>query len=275
VSPLATNPLPCRRTPVAPALDGTTRCAAWRAAHWSPRFVDMVTGAPALYDTRAAALWDDTHLYVAFRAEEPFVQATIATRDAPLFRENDLELFIDGGDAYYELEINALGTLYEVLFVWKDALARGGRFDRPDLDVHDPRTRLFAGDDDRTPATFWDGSHPRGARWAFRGWDLPGLRSAVRVEGVLNDPSHVDIGWSVELALPWTGLALLAGERSLPPRVGDQWRLFFGRFQRIVASGIEVQPHPAWVLTPHGVYDTHLPERWTMVEFCEQDQTPE
>ncbi|MCU0647616.1 MAG: carbohydrate-binding family 9-like protein [Gemmatimonadaceae bacterium] len=249
-------------------MDGSTQCAAWTAAEWSPRLVDMVDGGPALYDTRVAALWDDDAFYVAFRAEEPYVRARISTRDEPVFRENDVELFIDGGDAYYELEVNALGTLYEVLFVWRDAFTRGGRFDIPSLDVHDPRTLTFAGDDDRTPATFWTGGHPRGPRWAFRGWDLPGLRSAVHVDGTLNDDRDIDRGWSVELALPWHGLEVLADlDRPVPPRAGDRWRMCFGRFQRIISSGREVQPHPAWVLTPHGRYDTHRPEQWSVVEF--------
>jgi hypothetical protein len=259
--------LPASFATVPPAMNGTAACAAWQQAVWSPRFVDMVTGGPALYDTRAAVLWTDTHLHVAFRAEEPFVEAAITERDAPIFRESDLELFIDGGDAYYELEWNALGTVYEVLFVWKDALTRGSRFDRRELDVHDARTRTFAGDDDRTPAKFWDGSHPRGARWAFRGWDLPGLDVQVHVDGVINDPTHVDRGWSAEIAIPWSSLELLADGRALPPRDGDVWWMCFGRFQRIVSSGIEVQPHPAWVLTPHGRYDTHQPARWTAVRF--------
>jgi hypothetical protein len=43
--------------------------------------------------------------------------------------------------------------------------------------------------------------------------------------------------------------------------------MFFGRFQRLMAAGREVNPHPAWVWTPHGVYDTHRPECWTVVQF--------
>jgi len=49
-----------------------------------------------------------------------------------IFRENDVEVFIDGGDCYYEFEINALGTIYEVFFIWQDAYKRGGRFDVPE-----------------------------------------------------------------------------------------------------------------------------------------------
>jgi len=81
----------------------------------------MTTGEQGPFDTRAATMWDDENLYVGFWIQEPFVRATLTERDALIFNDNDVELFIDGGDCYYELEINALGTLYEVLFVWKDA----------------------------------------------------------------------------------------------------------------------------------------------------------
>jgi hypothetical protein len=41
------------------------------------------------------------------------------------------------------------------------------------------------------------------------------------------------------------------------------------RFQRIMSGRVELQPHPAWVVTPHGVLDTHRPNRWTTVTFTD------
>ena len=46
--------------------------------------------------------------------------------------------------------------------------------------------------------------------------------------------------------------------------------MFFGRFERLFAGGREIEPHPAWCWTPHGVFDTHLPEKWTAVTFTTQ-----
>jgi hypothetical protein len=227
----------------------------------------MVSGEPGFYDTRAAALWDDESLYVAFWAEEPFVRASLTERDSLVFLENDLELFIDGGDCYYEFEINALGTVYEVFFIWKDAF---GKFDAREWDLTHRNVLSFAGNDDRDAATFWRGTHPRGARWAFLDWDLPGLRYAVHVNGCINDDSVADRGWTVELAIPWSGMAPLANNRSLPPREGDVWRMFFGRFEKLKSAGVEIQPHPAWVWTPHGVYDTHRPECFTTIRFSNE-----
>jgi hypothetical protein len=62
----------------------------------------------------------------------------------------------------------------------------------------------------------------------------------------------------------------LANGRPLPPRDGDAWRMFFGRFEKLLAGGAEISPHPAWAMNSHGVYDTHLPDRWSYVHFSEK-----
>jgi hypothetical protein len=264
----------CLRTHERIVVDGDLSKAVWRRAPRSPRFLDMVTGDPGYFDTRAATLWDDENFYAAFWVEEPFIEASLTERDSLIFNENDIELFIDGGDCYYEFEINALGTVYEVFFIWQDAF---GRFDPREFDVLKRKAVTFGGDYDRTPKTFWRGAHPRGLRWAFLDWDFPGMRSAVKVDGKINDRSVIGRGWTVELAFPWTGMKWLAGARSLPPREGDLWNLFFGRFEKFTFNGVELNPHPAWVWSPHGVYDTHMPERWQPVRFsnaCVQDLKP-
>jgi len=255
------------RTPI--GLDGNTHKPAWAEAQGSRRFVDMVDGGPSPYDTRAALLWDDTHLYVAFRAEEPFVEARLHERDDLVFLENDLEVLIEGDDCYYELEVNAANTVYEVFFAWRDAFQQHARFQGPAFDLHDPRTHSFAGDFDRTGATFWKGTHPRGSRWAFTGFDLLGLRTAVQVDGSLNDHGDLDQGWQLEIAMPWRSLELLTTARSVPPHAGDLWRIFLGRFHRFMIGGKEVSPHPASVLTAHGVYDTHQPDKWSRIPFVD------
>jgi cellulose/xylan binding protein with CBM9 domain len=260
----------CYRTRTPPTVDGRLADAAWRKAPKSPRFVDMVTGDPALLDTRAAALWDDQSLYIGFWIEEPFVEARLTERDSLIFMENDVEIFIDGGDCYYEFEINALGTIYEVFFIWQDAYTRGSRFDVPEFDLLAHKALSFAGNYDRAGATFWWGTHPRKARWAFLDWDFPGLHSAVHVAGTINDRSVVDRGWTVELAFPWAGMRWLADGRALPPRDGDVWGMFFGRFERLETAGALPQPQPAWCWNKHGVLDTHVPECFTRVHFSGQ-----
>ena len=102
----------------APRIDGKLSDEAWKTAPRSNRFVDLINGTETYLDTRAAVLWDDEYLYIGYWIEEPNVSATLTERDAPIYRDNDVELFIAGRDGYYEFEINAHGTIYEVLFVW-------------------------------------------------------------------------------------------------------------------------------------------------------------
>ncbi len=133
-------------------------------------------------------------------------------------------------------------------------------FDVPEFDVLKNNALTFGGDYDRNDKTFWKGTHPRGLRWAFLNWEFPGLLNAVHVDGKINDNSVPDKGWTVELAFPWKGMKYLAQGRSLPPKDRDVWRIFFGRFELLRPGGVELSPHPAWVWSPHRVYDTHVPE---------------
>jgi hypothetical protein len=246
-------------------VDGHLDEAAWLRAPRSPRFVDVVGGTPALYDTRAAVVWDQQALYVGFWLEAPFVQARFTERDALIFLDNDVEVFIDGGDSYYEFEVNALGTIYEVFFIWQDAYRRGGRFDVPEFDLLGGRVHSFGGNHDRSGAHFWWGSHPRKARWAFLDWDFPGLAVGVAVDGKLNDPSLPHRGWTVELAFPWSGMHWLANGRALPPEDGDEWRLFLGRYEQLQLNG--ATQSVGWAWHPIGSGDNHVPERFTPIRF--------
>jgi hypothetical protein len=93
------------------------------------------------------------------------------------------------------------------------------------------------------------------------------LKSAVSLNGTLNQPDDVDKGWTVELALPWKGMELLAQGRPLPPKEGDVWRMDFSRFEALHTCGAKVVPDPGWSLNKHGVYDSHIPECFSFVHF--------
>lgn len=253
----------CRRLHESLRIDGDLTKRPWHKAPKSPRFVDLVTGEPGFWETRMAALWDDTCLYIAFWVEEPRVQARFTQRDSPVYCENDVEVFIAGEDCYYEFQINARGTIYEVFYIWQDAYQKGGRFDTPEFNLLERDVDVLGG--------FQDGMryqrHSRGRRWAFMDWDFPGLKTAVQVEGTLNDNSDIDRGWTVELAFPWEGMRTLAGGRELPPRAGDIWRMDFSRFEAFDREGKPLEPSAGWAFNPHGVYDSHIPECFTFVHF--------
>ena len=218
-------------------IDGRLDDDAWRDAPWTDPFVDIEGDAkprPPLA-TRARMLWDDQYFYVGAEMAEPNLWATLTRHDSVIFQDHDFEVFIDpNGDSheYYEFEINALGTGWDLLLPrpYKD----GGRA------VHD--------------------------------WEIPGLQSAVHLDGTLNDPKDTDRGWTVELAFPWPALAEVA-RRPAPPRDGDQWRVNFSRVEwslRVVDGRYEKVPgtkEDNWVWSPQGVVNMHRPETWGYVQF--------
>jgi len=257
----------CLRTPQPPLVDGNLEKPVWQKAPRSSRFVDLVSGQPAPLETRIAALWDEACFYLAFWVEEPDVQAHFTRRDSFLWLENDVEVFIAGPDCYYELQLNALGTIYEVFYIWQQALKRGSFFDRPEFDLYTHEVDVLGGYQD---SSRW-GRHPRGKRWAFLDWDFPGLKWAVRVEGSLNDSSDLDRGWTVELAFPWKGMEVLAQGRPLPPQDGDVWLMSFSRFQSLEVGDRRLEPAAGWALNAHGVYDSHIPECFSRVVFSRKE----
>jgi len=175
--------------------------------------------------------WDSTALYVAARLEEPHLWATLTRRDTIIYLDNDFELFLDpDGDThhYYELEINALGTVWDLLL------------ERPYRDG-DP---------------------------AVTAWDIAGLRSAVRVRGTLNDPSDRDSGWTVELAIPWEAVGVrdpAPGRRLRVNFSRVQWTLDVvdGAYRKRADPGTgRALPERNWVWSPQYAVNMHMPEMW-------------
>jgi hypothetical protein len=244
----------------APTIDGKLDEAFWKNASRSNSFRDMISGENPYLNTHAAVVWDDQNLYVGYWIEEPDITATLTRRDAPIYKDNDVELFIAGPDGYYEFEINSFGTIYEVLFFWLDAYEKKGYHNLPEFKRNVKGAKVFNGVGYR---------HPRGRRMGFWKWDMPGLRSAVHIDGSINNNQDKDKGWTVEIAIPWTSLKILAeGDgRALPPLKGDTWRMDFSRFN--VKKG-STNDSGGWAWSPHGVWDSHVPECFTYIEFSDK-----
>ena len=242
-------------------IDGRLDEETWKKVPQSPRFVDLISGKPTIHDTRAAVSWDDTHMYVAFWVEEPFVEATLTKRDSPIYTNNDVECFIAGKDAYYEFEINSFGTIYEGFFIWQKSYDSGGFSKAPEFQLTNPGAQPFNGVGFKT--------HPRGKRYAFLKWDFPGAQSAVHIDGTINQNNDRDRGWTAELAFPWRGMKWLAKAdgRSLPPKNGDQWRIDFSRFNQYKAAG-PPKDSGGWAWSHHGIWDSHIPEAFPYVTFA-------
>lgn len=97
-------------------------------------------------------------------------------------------------------------------------------------------------------------------------------RTAVRINGTLNAPHDHDLGWSLEVAIPWSDLERFA-PNGVPPENGEYWRINFSRVEwdHGIIQGtyqkIPDRPEHNWVWSPQGVVDMHRPERWGIVQF--------
>jgi hypothetical protein len=241
-------------------IDGYLTEKCWTIAPRSPQFRDILTGGQTLYDTRTAVLWDEQNLYIAFWVEEPNVKATFTKHNSPIYENNDVEVFIAGKDTYYEFEINALNTVYEAFFIWEEAYDKGGYSQMPQFARTNPLVKPFNGVGFTT--------HPRGPRLGSWAWTFPGMKTGVHVDGSLNYEQDKDRGWTVELAFPWSGMKWLAKAdgRALPPHDGDIWRIDFSRFNQYKAPA-PAQDSGGWFLSPHGVWDSHIPECFPYIHF--------
>jgi cellulose/xylan binding protein with CBM9 domain len=227
----------CYRTTTPIRVDGDLTEKEWSMATWTDAFVDIEGDKrpKPRFKTRVKMLWDDEALYIAAEIEEPHVWATLTAHDAVIFHDNDFEVFLDpDGDnhLYGELELNALNTTWDLLLT--KPYKDGGR--------------------------------------AVNAWEISGLKTAVKINGTINDPRDTDTGWTVEIRWPWKGLKELTGTPT-PPRDRDQWRINFSRVEWDVeiADGkyrkVKNKPEHNWVWSPQGVIDMHRPERWGYLQF--------
>ena len=228
----------CYKTPAPILLDGKMNDPFWEKVDWSESFVDIEGDLKPLpfYDTKVKMLWDENYFYFGAKMEDPHVWATLTERDAVIFKDNDFEIFLDpDGDThhYYELEVNALETEWDLLLL------------KPYRDQ---------------------------AKVAVDSWDIPGLITKVHVDGTINDPSDIDKGWSVEIAIPWKALEECAP--NFHPQEGEQWKINFSRvhWNTKIQNGQYIKtklPEYNWVWSPQGIIAMHYPEMWGLVQFTE------
>ena len=220
-------------------IDGMGDETSWAKALWSDTYIDIEGVKEPTYKTRMKMLWDDTYLYFYAKMDEPHVWGTLKERDTVIFYNNDFEIFIDpDGDThnYMEFEMNALNTLWD-LFLTKPYRNHGRVVDS---------------------------------------WDIQGIKTAVHIDGTLNNSEDIDNGWSVEVAMPWKVLTEANSHGNLP--VDEFWRLGFsrvnwdfdlkdGRYSRKKDDNGKYLPEYNWVWSPQWVINMHEPERWGYVYF--------
>lgn len=223
-------------------IDGKINPSEWDKIPWTDDFTDIEGDkkpAPHL-QTRVKMAYDSTGMYFAALMEEPHVWATITKHDAVIFHDNDFEIFLNpSGDThnYLEYEVNALGTVWD-LFLSKP---------------------------------YRDGNV------VLNNWEFAGMKSAVYVDGTINNPNDTDRSWSLEVFIPWESLYQPV-RHSKMPQPGEQIRVNFsrvqwtttvenGQYKKTPIAGEDKIREYNWVWAPTGVIDIHRPEFWGFVQF--------
>ena len=224
------------------SIDGHLDEAAWKAVPWSDYFTDIEGDAkPAPpFNTRFKLLWDSQYVYIAAEIDEPDIRATLRKHDDIIYHDNDFEIFIDpDGDThnYFEVEVNPYNAIFDLFL-----------------------------------------SRPyRSGGVALVNWDVQDLRSAVAVNGTLNNPKDTDKKWTVEMAIPFQSISL--GDFVQVPKDKSVWRINFSRVEWDVkvTDGAYVKktdsithrflPEHNWVWSPQGAINMHMPERWGYLYF--------
>ncbi|PKA97159.1 carbohydrate binding protein with CBM9 domain [Flavobacteriaceae bacterium MAR_2009_75] len=223
-----------QRTTDSIEIDGQATESSWEKVEWSDDYIDIEGDKSPKYRTRMKMLYDDTNLYFFTEMEEPHVWANLKQRDTVIFYNNDFEIFIDpDGDThnYYEFEMNALNTVWD-LFLTKPYRNHGKIIDS---------------------------------------WDIQNLKTAVHVNGTINDSNDIDKGWNVEIAIPWRVITEASKTKEIPEN--EIWRINFSRvnWDHDLNNGIysrkkddngKFLPEYNWVWSPQGVINMHEPEHW-------------
>jgi len=220
-------------------IDGLENEESWKKAKSTEAFIDIEGVKTPKYKTTLKMLWDQSYVYFLAQMEEPHVWGNLKQRDTIVYYNNDFEIFIDpDGDThnYYEFEVNVLNTLWD-LFLTKP---------------------------------YREGSP------VLNNWDAKGLKSEVNIKGTLNDPTDIDEGWSLEVAIPFEVFKTSYYDKNIPEntfwkvnfsRVHWDFQLEQNRYQRKKNKQGGFEPEYNWVWSPTGVVNMHRPEDWGYVYF--------
>jgi hypothetical protein len=153
------------------------------------------TGNPvtdSTYLTEVKTLYDSNFLYISFLCNDPDIWGKFTQRDQHLWTEEAVEVFIDTDTVpvtYVEIEVSPKNVLFDSYIV-----------DPVNIDIE-----------------------------ATKKFDMVDIKTAVFIEGSVNDQIDEDRYWSVEIAIPLKEL-IEENYMIIPGRT--EWRINFYRIER-------------------------------------------
>lgn len=201
-------------------IDGDLHKAIWNRCR-PMRLVPSTGNRQRLQPTIVRACWSDTHLYACFHCVDFDAHSTFTQRDEPLYDQDVAEIFLcPTGELrnYFELEFSPHAVIWDGLTV------------NPGLG---PQTVE---------------SDPS--------WTCEGLQCLAHIERAPKGSARPDRWWSVEVAVPFKGLAVPV------PVPGDRWRANFYRIDYTTPA-----EYSAWSPTFANPPAFHVPTRFGWLRF--------
>jgi len=192
----------CQFASVPPNIDGQGNERVWESAATISNFRMAWLGAEGEQrrsPTRAKILWDRDYIYFWALLEDSDLQSTVKERDGKTWEDDVFEVFLKPSlshSGYYEFHVTP-GNVQMDLFIPQRAA---------------------------------------NAYSMYRSADSFDFKSAVRLDGTLENRSDVDRGWEIEVAVAWKDFQPTGGR----PEPGERWTFSLCRYD---FSSVKSEPH--------------------------------
>jgi hypothetical protein len=229
----------CNTAAATPVIDGIVKGEEWDNINWSSVFVSMVNeeSVNELFATQFKLSYQNDSIYIAAQLNETHIWAIHEECTSPHQKDNFLEIFIDSDNDEFDYMCIKVNALGYVCGEYRT------------IESNKP-LHYFSLKDTL-------------------------IRSAVFVNGTLNDPGDEDEYWTVELAIP---INLAIGEDTLlKPAPLWKFNLLRTRWQYVIVSGFykkildadtgEKYPGDQLIWSPIGSNSIHQPELWGECNF--------
>jgi Carbohydrate family 9 binding domain-like len=201
-------------------IDGKPDEKAWAAAPAVELMFPWEAQTGAKQKTTVRLLWDDDFLYVAYECADTDIVAQYTERDDPTYKDDAVEIFL-----------NPKPTQTGIYF----GLEMNARAVLYDYLMYD-------------------------SRYAFKRFNMQGVKLATFLRGTLNARGDQDTGWSLEVAIPWVNFEEMANR----PEAGTIWAFNMARWdgvepdRRMSLWSDPLQPRP----------NPHVPARFGQLVFA-------
>lgn len=213
--------LEVRRASTKINIDGKPTEEAWRNADAITFQFPWDLQKGAKQKTTARLLWDDQYLYIAYDCEDTDITAQFEKRDDPTYKDDAVEAFINPNPA---------------------------------------QTDVYIGLEMNARAVLYDYVY-FGSRYLLKRLNLEGVQLATNINGTLNARGDKDLGWTLELAIPFTEFEGLNDGKT--PKPGDIWTINLNRW-----DGVEPERrHSLWSDSAHLSPNPHNAKRFGSMVF--------